>query len=277
MRSYPALRVRAAVPSPDFSDLVAAAFDGFGVVALQETGEGRDVCAFFADGGVREAAAASLREALPDVSIEALEVPDEDWATRSQASLTAIRVGKLTVAPPWDTPSGSAAATVVILPSMGFGTGHHATTRLCLRALQDESMAGKRVLDVGTGSGVLALAAAKLGAAGVTAIDNDPDAIANARENAALNHLRVNLRCEGLGPHVPAGGPFDVVLANLTGATLIQHAAALERACAGGGALIVSGLREEEEAGVRDRFVRRVVSRSEEDGWLCLVLTRRGP
>ena len=272
MRSYPALKIRAAVPSHDFSDLVAAVLDDFGVVALQETDEGAEVCAFFAESNVREAAAASLRDAFDGVRIETLDVPDEDWAARSQASLTAVRVGKLTIAPPWDVPSGTAADTVIILPSMGFGTGHHATTRLCLRALQDEGAAGKRVLDVGTGSGVLALAAARLGAADVTAIDNDPDAITNAGENVALNDVSVGLRCEGLSSDVPAGGPFDVVLANLTGATLMQHAAALERACATDGVMIVSGLREEEEAGVRDGFARRVLSRLKEDGWLCLVL-----
>lgn len=274
--SYPALRVTAQTPSAEFADLVAAAVDGFGLVAMEETDDGV-VSAFFADGRVREAAAAAVLEMLPGTHVESVDVPDEDWAARSQASLGAIRVGQLTIAPPWDTPSESIDATVVIVPSMGFGTGHHATTRLCLRALQAERVAGKRVLDVGTGSGVLALAAAKLGAAHVLAIDNDPDAIANARENMALNDLRVDLRCEGLGPEPAPGGPFDVVLANLTGATLVQHAAALVRACAPRGVLIVSGLREEEEKSVQDAFSRRVAARSAEDGWLCLVLTRTSP
>lgn len=276
MRSYPALSVRTAVPSHDFTDLVAAVLDGFGLVALQDADDSGEVRAFFADGNVREAAAAALRDAFGGIDIEAIEVPDENWAARSQASLTAVQVGELTIAPPWDVPGGNGARTIVILPSMGFGTGHHATTRLCLRALQTAGVAGKRVLDVGTGSGVLALAAAKLGAAAVTAIDNDPDAVANARENMALNGLQVDARCEGLGAGDPAGGPFDIVLANLTGATLIQHAAALRRACAQGGVLIVSGLREDEEASVTSAFEASIQSREAEDGWVSLVLTRRG-
>ncbi len=130
---------------------------------------------------------------------------------------------------------------VVIDPSMGFGTGHHQTTRLCLALLQSLAVAGRRVVDVGTGSGVLALAAWRLGAASVVAMDNDPDALQNARENIERNGAErdVTVVCADL--HDFATAPAEIVTANLTAAVLPQHAAALARLVKAGGALIISG------------------------------------
>lgn len=273
MRSYPAILVRPHSPSAEWSDLVAAALDGLGVVALEEAGRDGAVRAFFHDPASRSHALRALRAAFSGAHIEALDVPDENWAERSQASLRAIRAGALTVAPPWDVPS-NARDVIVILPSMGFGTGHHATTRLCLIALQDATVGGTSVLDVGTGSGVLALAAAKLGASRVLGIDNDPDAIANAVENQALNGLDVEFRCAGI-EDAAADGPFDLLVANLTGGVLIRHAGRLEALTREGGFLILSGLRDEEESDVTRAFGAECESREGEEGWVCLVLRRQ--
>jgi ribosomal protein L11 methyltransferase len=213
-----------------------------------------------------------VQSALPGTRIDSVDVSDEDWAARSQAGLKAVRVLELTVAPPWDLEGTDPRHTVVILPSMGFGTGHHATTCLCLRAMQDHGVRGKSVIDAGTGSGVLALAATKLGASRVAAVDNDPDAVANARENAALNGVSLDVRCGDLSdPLVTAGAPYDLLIANLTGATLERFATSLE-ALAPGGALIVSGLRAEEDAAVRAAFTKGCQRRYELDGWVCLIL-----
>ncbi len=115
---------------------------------------------------------------------------------------------------------------------MGFGTGHHATTRLCLRLLQELELRGARVLDVGTGSGVLALAAWKLGASDVVAIDNDPDALDNARDNIARNGAAaaIDIICDDLDTLRIQRA--DVVLANLTGAVLVRYADAVTQALA---------------------------------------------
>ncbi|HUF24495.1 MAG TPA: 50S ribosomal protein L11 methyltransferase [Vicinamibacterales bacterium] len=276
MRTYPALRVRPAVPNPEFADLVAAALDDFGVIALQESEEDDAVVAFFGDAGVRGRATAALRAALPGVDVASLDVPDENWAERSQAALRAIRAGALTVAPPWDVPRDHGSDTIVIVPSTGFGTGHHATTRLCLEALQTLSLDGTAVMDVGTGSGVLAIAASRLGAARVVAIDNDQDAVDNAADNAAANGVALDLRCASIeDAGVGAAGPFDIVTANLTGAALSRYAATLEALTRLGGTIILSGLREDEDAAVRDAFGRlEVIGRRAEDGWACLVMTR---
>lgn len=274
MKTYPAIVVRPGHLDTAFGDLVLAALDGSGVSAVEEMGDG-SMRAFFADALERDRAAEHVRNAL-SADVVAVEISDEDWAARSQASVKAIRVGSLTVAPPWDLPADG--QTVVILPSTGFGTGHHATTRLCLAALQEVGAAGRAVLDVGTGSGVLAIASVLLGASKALAIDYDQDAIDNALENLDLNahaidRTAIDIRrasVEDAG--VIEAAAFDVVLANLTGATLISFAMALKRACAPGGALIVSGLREEEEADVRAALGCRVESRSSEDGWVALVL-----
>lgn len=272
MRSYPAILIQPAAPSSDFSDLVAGALDGSEVVALDDTDNG-GVRAFFQTSASRDASIRELCSAFPDAAVTPVDVSDENWAERSQASLQAIRAGDLVVAPPWDVPAGGE-NVIVILPSMGFGTGHHATTRLCLTALQKVPVAGVSVLDVGTGSGVLALAAAKLGASRVAGIDNDPDAIANAIENRELNQLRVEFRCEQLEDTTASGERHEVVLANLSGAVLIRNAGTLESLAAPGGRLILSGLRDEEEQQVLSAFRSSLEERESEDGWVCVVLRR---
>jgi len=159
---------------------------------------------------------------------------------------------------------------------MGFGTGHHATTRLCLRALQEIDLEGRTVLDVGTGSGVLAIAASLLGAASARGIDFDPDAIQSAGENLALNPAAraVTFQVADL-----AGGPLepaDVVIANLTGAALLRHAGALASAVNPGGTLVMSGLLETERADVLRAFSNTTVgAESSEDGWAAIVVKKQ--
>ena len=164
--------------------LVLAAVDGCRPTAVEDTATGLRV--FFVASADRDAAAATLASSLPACVATPVDVPDERWAERSQASLSAITVGAITVAPPWDLPEDRS-GVIIIEPSMGFGTGHHASTRLCLRLLQEVTVSGSRVLDAGTGSGVLAIAAWQLGAACVVAVDFDLDAVTSARACAELN------------------------------------------------------------------------------------------
>jgi ribosomal protein L11 methyltransferase len=234
--------------------LVLAETDEFRPSAVEISPQGLRV--FFASRADREAASKHLGRALPQCVAVSVDVADEQWAERSQAALAAIRIGALTVAPPWDVPAGDP-GVIIIQPSMGFGTGHHASTRLCLRLLQAAPVAGASVLDAGTGSGVLAIAASKLGAASVTAIDFDPDAIASARECADLNGLtdvieirQVDLERES----TVAGEPFSLILANLTGGMLVRLATRLCTMAAAGGTLIVSGVTRDEEAAVTAAF-----------------------
>ena len=281
MKQYPAIDVRA-----DSSDLLLALVDDFGPTAVEE----RDawVRIFFPTIAERDAAQRALGRGF-DVS--AVEVDDEDWARRSQENLKPITVGRITVAPPWaagvrsrfspgDQPEGDnrdlTPLTIVILPSMGFGTGHHVTTRLCLAALQTIDLTGRVVLDVGTGSGVLAIAADGLGAARALGIDDDPDAIQSACDNLALNPDVRHVTFETIDLAARALPDADVVTANLTGALLVRSAAALLGAVRPGGTLILSGIQSHERDEVRRAFADAEVSwERDEDGWVGLAVKKR--
>jgi ribosomal protein L11 methyltransferase len=281
VRTWPALLLTGpALGRPDdpTSDLLSAALTDYTVAAIDEPSPDARR-AFFHDGTERDRARANLPSSFPDLQMAAVDVEDEDWAARSQANLTAVTVGRLIVAPPWHAAAARATAgstTVVIQPSMGFGTGHHATTRLCLAALQRINLTGHSVIDVGTGSGVLAIAASLLGASPVIALDDDPDAIQSAAENLELNAgATVDVRIGDLRSSAP--GVADLVLANLTGALLVQAAALLEALVAPQGRLLLSGLMQHETSDVVAAFQNlSVLDRAQEDEWMCLELARAG-
>jgi ribosomal protein L11 methyltransferase len=160
---------------------------------------------------------------------------------------------------------------------MGFGTGHHASTRLCLRLLQDVSLDRRSVLDVGTGSGILAMAAARLGASRVVAIDADADALISARENVELNDLTeaVDIRLvDFAAPATIPGQPFAVVLANLTGGMLQREARVLAGLVGAGGALITSGFQGDEVDVVVAAFAAvglTQAARAEDESWVAVL------
>jgi ribosomal protein L11 methyltransferase len=259
IRSWPALDVRH-VP-----DLFEAALTDYDVTAINEGDEVWRI--FFHTTEERDRAASGLRAEFRDLALESVDVPDEDWAARSQAGLRAVQIGRVIVAPPWDAP-----VTIVVQPSMGFGTGHHATTRLCLAALQHLDLHGLTVIDVGTGSGVLAIAASLMGAANVIGIDDDADAVHAARENLTLNpRARVTLQVGDLRQAGAANA--DLVLANLTGALLVSAADRLRQLTDSGGRLILSGFLTREEHDVIQAFAPlRVEQRAQEEEWLCVTL-----
>lgn len=175
-------------------------------------------------------------------------VADRDWHEQWRAGLTPVHAGRWTVTPSWLATGGQTSGSgsdrshddeLVIDPGQAFGTGHHETTMACLEALDDLPLAGRTMLDVGTGTGVLAIAGARAGAS-VTAVDVDPLATTAARDNAACNQVDISLLTGGIDR--VAGRAFDVVIANLDSATLISVADALHRALACDGLLVASGV-----------------------------------
>ena len=234
-----------------------------------------NVC--FNDAAERDRAAAAIGDALPHLAIERVDLPDEDWAARSQQSLKAIRAGRFIVAPPWDLPADGIGATVIVIePSMGFGTGHHATTRMCLRLLSELDVSDRTVLDLGTGSGVLSMAAALSGARRVVGIDVDQDAIDSAETSARLNTLPDTIAFEVSDFRARPPQAADVVLANLTGGMLTSTAGAIASLVQPHGLLILSGFDQTEVAGVLAAFASfKEQQRLSEDNWIALTLTRR--
>jgi ribosomal protein L11 methyltransferase len=161
------------------------------------------------------------------------------------------------------------------MPSMGFGTGHHVTTRLCLAALQTIHLTGRDMLDVGTGSGVLAIAADRLGAARAIGIDVDADAIQSARENLDLNPDVRHVTFETIDLAERPLPAADVVTANLTGALLVRSASALLAAVRPGGVVILSGIQSHERDQVREAFANAEVCwERDEDGWVGIAVKK---
>jgi len=221
-------------------------------------------------------------------------VHEADWAEAWRAHFPVLRVGRrLVIRPTWRRHRRSPDDVVLALdPGMAFGTGLHPTTRLCLAAVEaiaDRALLdGARVLDVGCGSGILAIAAAKLGAAEVLGVDTDPIAIEATGENAALNEVGGEGRSRSGGRRsvvrarvgsLPSGEPpFDVVLANLIAGLLVTLAPQLRDELRPGGVLLASGIFIDREPDVRAAFENvglEVRNRTGEGEWVALEAARR--
>ncbi len=191
---------------------------------------------------------AKTQEILPteDFLVTYTEIKEEEWSTSWKAWFKPIKVGPLIVTAPWiKKKDHRGLIPVVIDPGMAFGTGSHATTRLCLRGIVDHLRPGDRVLDAGTGSGILAIAAGKLGASFVFAFDVDEVAVKDARRNIEANELSNLIDAEhcsisDISPEM--SGSFDLVVANISSRTVAILAQDLRAQLKDGGTLIVSGV-----------------------------------
>jgi len=268
-KSWPALDV--STRGDTDPELVLAAFDDYSPTAVEEREAALRI--FFATPELRERASASLSNQF---TLTSIDVDDEDWARRGQGHLSPVVVGRIVVYPARPAPPAPPVQIdIVIPPSMGFGTGHHATTRLCLAALQSIDLQGKLVLDAGTGSGLLAIAAVKLGAASAVGTDDDADAVQAARENLELNAVtNVELIVSDLMTDpLPVA---DVVVANITGALIVRAASRLVAATKPGGVLILSGVLASERDDIRRAFANQTFEDVvQQDEWLGFTLRCR--
>ena len=240
------------------------------------------------------AALATLRRdirALGDALVRPLRarvVQDESWADAWKRHFPVLRVGRrLVLRPSWRRYRPRPDDVVIDLdPGMAFGTGQHATTRLCLETLEERLAPGVSVLDVGAGSGILSVAAALLGAARVDAVDIDPVAVRVTQENAGRNGVGdvVRVARGSLGETWPFPEPFagryDLVLANLSSRIVQELARPLVEALRPGGVALVSGVIEEHGAACRAALASaggHVTDARREEGWLLLVVEPGSP
>lgn len=257
-----AVRIR---PRTNHDAVLAALFEA-GSMGVHEDGDTL-VTNLPLDGDVR-----MLRERVAEadpgaeVDVATVTLPDfSEW----RGTVGAHTVGRITVAPPWVETQGTG-HLISIEPAMAFGTGEHATTRLCLSLLQRVIRPGDTVADLGSGSAVLSIAAAKLGARRVAAIEIDPDATSNAEENVARNGVAgtVHLLEGDAAVLLPLVAPVRVVIANILSSVVLDLLSTMRSSLAEGGEVILSGILLDE----RDLMVARL----NEAGWRVLTEESEG-
>jgi len=277
------------------ASLFLTEFSGRGVIIEEDPagGEGAVIRAFFR---AEEFGAwqqdelqkylSRLREhELYPLGLEVRQAAEDDWAEAWKVHFKAVKVtDHIVIRPPWEQyEPGSGETVVVIYPGMAFGTGRHPTTLLCLQALEqvweDREQSGSpgtwQVLDVGTGTGILALAAARLGAK-VLAIDVDPEAVSSALENVRLNALEDLIWVETT-PINALRQQFALILANLTAADLGHWAESLAGRTLPGGTLIISGFLTQDLPTVAARFAQYGLTEAgqlNQEEWSALILRR---
>lgn len=189
-----------------------------------------------------------------DVAWEKSVIREENWNARWESSFSPVVIpGKVAVRASFHPPVEGVGLDIIITPKMSFGTGHHATTWLMMDMLFGLDLGGKDLLDVGTGTGILAILAEKLGAKAVDAIDNDHWCIENARENIVLNHCR-NIQVS-LSGSLPEEKRYDLVLANIHKTFLLENRTGLVRLLRPGGILLMSGLLLEDREAVENAYL----------------------
>ncbi|MGH2454760.1 MAG: 50S ribosomal protein L11 methyltransferase [Candidatus Limnocylindria bacterium] len=207
-------------------------------------------------------------------------VDEADWAERWKEGYAAQRIGRVVIVPSWlDEPLGRDEVAVRLDPGMAFGTGLHPTTRACLTLLQRMGPMPPRALDVGSGSGILALAALRLGAGRVDCLDTDPVAVQATRDNAAANGLADRLAAaQGSVPDAPPGEPYPLVLANLVAVVLVELAHRLAAHTSPGGTLLAGGIIAGRAAEVLEALTWAgfvLGERRDDDDWVSLRMVRR--
>ena len=276
--------------SPDLSEgLTNLAWElgALGVVEEERPGSGATLRAFFPETVAAGALEESVRRYLDGLSelgfapgrdLHVAALADENWADAWRAHFTPRSVGRrLLIVPPWDERASNGRIVITIEPGRAFGTGHHGTTAGCLAALEavvDRDHPGQ-MIDVGTGSGILAIAAARLGVGAVLAVDDDPDAVACAMANAARNHVSDRVRCLLADAAALREPPAPLLVANLLSAAHRRLAAQYRRSLTPDGTLLLGGILDAEAADVAAALAdHELVHRASfsVEGWTTLEL-----
>ena len=214
---------------------------------------------------------------LPESRLLFAREESRDWMAEWKAHFKPLRVGRrILVTPPWEQPgTGGDLIQVIIDPQMAFGTGHHATTQMMMKLLEEYLKAGVSVLDAGTGSGILAILAKKLGASNVFAYDTDPEAIDNARHNATLNQVNRIEFVIGDETIIPPAD-YDLILANINRNVLLKIVPKLVASLKKNGLLLLSGLLDVDKQAILAEMpvVLRLIKEQRQEEWIGLVLQK---
>lgn len=224
-----------------------------------------------------------LGQMRPISDLRVSTLAEEDWANAWKEHFTVHHIGnRVVVRPPWlDYDAQGDEVVVELDPGMAFGTGLHPSTRLTMLGVEETVSPGASVLDVGTGSGILAIAALKLGASHVDAVDVETVAVRATRENAERNGVadRIDVRLGSVGAGEPFQDRYDVVLANIIARILIELVDGIVDATKPGGSIVLAGIIQQREADVIAAFETRgarVVNRRQHEDWVSLVLRNGG-
>lgn len=236
------------------------------------------VTGLFEAGADARALIAALRQNLPveiPLTCSAVPLADDDWVQRSLDQFTPLRFGqRLWVVPQWHSAPDATAVNVILNPGLAFGTGTHPTTAMCLEWLDGNSVADAVVVDFGCGSGVLAIAAARLGARQVYAVDHDPQAVEATLANASLNDVTDRIRF-ATSETLPVGS-CDVILANILAGPLMELAPHFSQLLRPGGRLVLSGVLVNQAESVAACYRRwfTISVTKEQDEWVRLDALR---
>lgn len=272
MKAY---RLRLAPPSQDGVSTALWDLDASGTAQIDATDDETTWLAYFPDGANDNQIADALTPLLLGAP-ERVDVPADDWVGEFKKHFRAFSVGSFRVVPAWDAhPRGE--RTLVVDPGQAFGTGTHESTRLCLLALEGLAAVKPlgRLADIGTGTGILAIASLRLKAPLVIATDSDEGALRNARHHAALNDVDLTfVRADGARALRPLS--FDGIVANIAAPLLVSRAGELQEAVRPGGFLVLSGLLVSEADAVAAAYAGAVeTGRLCEGEWACLVLDKQ--
>ena len=258
-------------------DACLAALFSVGAQGVHE--DGTSLVTHFPPHTELEAVHLALTEADEGVTIETAPVPDIDWSEAWKSRIHAHDLGSLTVTPPWLADGCDPARTIVIEPGMAFGTGEHATTRGVVRLLPTVMRDGDIVADLGAGSAVLAIAAAKLGASRVYAVELDGEAIPDAEANVLRNGVadRVHVFEADAGALLPLLAPVRVVLANIISSVLVELLPVIAHSLTADGGAILSGILQDEREEMLSVLAGagwRVLDEDAEDIWWSVSIAR---
>lgn len=259
-------------------EIAVALLAGAGFEAFEEQEEVVD--AYIPEPALEEDALNEVLAVLypgnPNPPISREVIPPKDWNEEWERTFESIEVDDwVQVIPPFSTPDPRFPRHLIIEPKMSFGTGHHETTRLMIRQMRDMELEGKRVLDMGCGSGILAILAAQLGATEVVAIDVDEWSYVNTQENAALNQISDIEVIMGTAAQIPQPC-YDIILANINRNVLLEDMSAYRAHLSHGGMLVLSGFLLGDEAVILQHYEKggfRSTRTLAEGEWLSVAFT----